>query len=124
MKTGRDSWRDTLHPECYLRVMNTVAVNVQAIIVPKPEHVQDVEREMVGMVAASRKEEGCLVYDLLKDEQDGQVRFHVQERYRDMDAVRAHQGSEHYKAYRAKAGDWFASAPQVIVLKDVDVAEK
>jgi quinol monooxygenase YgiN len=103
---------------------NTSVVNVQAVIVPKPEHVQDVEREMLLMVAASRQEEGCSVYDLLKTEQDGQVRFHVQERYRDMDAVKAHQASEHYQAYRAKASDWFASAPQVLVLKDVDVAEK
>ena len=100
------------------------AVNVQAIIVPKPEHVQDVEREMLSMVRSSRQEEGCFVYDLLKDEQDGTVRFHVQERYRDMDAVRAHQGSDHYQAYRAKAGGWFASAPQVTLLRDVDVAQK
>jgi quinol monooxygenase YgiN len=102
--------------------MTTAFVNVQASIVPKPEHVQDVEREMLTMVQASRQEEGCLMYDLLKDEKDGAVRFHVQERYRDADAVKAHQGSEHYRAYRAKAGDWFASAPQVTVLHDVDVS--
>ncbi|WP_407571064.1 putative quinol monooxygenase [Deinococcus altitudinis] len=102
----------------------TTPIYVQAIIVPKPEHVQDVEREMLGMVAASRREEGCLVYDLLKDEQDGQVRFHVQERYRDMDAVQAHRDSSHYREYRAKAGGWFASAPQVTVLQGVDVAQK
>lgn len=99
-------------------------INVQATIVPRPEHVQDVEREMLSMVQASRQEEGCLMYDLLRDEQGGTVRFHVQERYRDADAVKAHQGSEHYKAYRAKAGDWFASAPQVTVLHDVDVLER
>ncbi|WP_424951867.1 putative quinol monooxygenase [Deinococcus sp.] len=98
-------------------------IYVQAVIIPKPEHVGDVQREMLSMVAASRQEEGCLVYDLLKDEQDGQIRFHVQERYRDMDAVQAHRGSEHYRAYRARAGDWFASAPQVTVLSEVDVAE-
>ncbi len=102
--------------------MTSEAVTVQAIIVPKPEHVQDVEREMLTMVQASRQEEGCLVYDLLRSEQDGQVQFHVQERYRDRAAVQAHQASEHYRAYRSKAGDWFASAPQVTVLQDVDVA--
>ncbi|MGY2892303.1 putative quinol monooxygenase [Deinococcus sp. UYEF24] len=110
-------------------IQNNMAVNVQAVIVPKPEHVQDVEREMLAMVTASRQEEGCFVYDLLKDEQEGPgqvktVRFHVQERYRDMDAVKAHQGSDHYQAYRAKAGGWFASAPQVTVLHDVDVEQK
>ncbi|WP_407539562.1 putative quinol monooxygenase [Deinococcus radiomollis] len=104
--------------------MNNAAVNIQALIVPKPEHVQDVEREMLNMVRSSRQEEGCLVYDLLKDEQNGQVRFHVQERYRDMAAVQAHRDSEHYRAYRGKAGDWFASAPLVTLLQDVDVAQK
>ena len=103
--------------------MTDALIYVQAIIVPKPEHVQDVEQGMLELVRASRTEEGCLTYDLLRDEVDGQVRFHVQERYRDMDAVRAHQGSEHYKAYRARAGGWFASAPQVTVLQGVDVAE-
>lgn len=101
--------------------MTTAFINVQATIIPKPEHVQDVEREMLSMVQASRQEEGCLMYDLLRDEQGGTVRFHVQERYLDMDAVKAHQGSEHYQAYRAKAGGWFASAPQVTVLHDVNV---
>ena len=104
--------------------MNNAAVSIQALIVPKPEHVQDVEREMQTMVRSSRQEEGCSVYDLLRDVQDGQVRFHVQERYRDMAAVQAHRDSAHYRAYRARAGDWFASAPQVTLLEDVNVAEK
>ncbi|GGJ62624.1 putative quinol monooxygenase [Deinococcus aquiradiocola] len=103
--------------------MSDTAVNVQAMIVPKPEFVQDVEREMLAMVQASRQEEGCLKYDLLKEEAEGGVRYHVQERYRDMTAVQAHRDSEHYKAYRAKAGDWFAAAPVVVVLKDVDVRQ-
>ncbi len=99
-------------------------ITVQAIIVPRPEHVQDVEREMRALVAASRQEKDCLIYDLLRDEQNGTVRFHVQERYRDMDAVQAHRDSEHYRAYRARAGEWFQSAPQVTVLSDVDVIQK
>ena len=107
-----------------MQAITVQPVTVQAIIVPRPEHLQDVEREMRIMVAASRQEEGCLVYDLLRDEQSGTVRFHVQERYRDMDAVQAHRNSEHYKAYRVKAGEWFQSAPQVTVLSDVDVIQK
>ena len=100
------------------------AITVQAVIVPKLEHLQDVEREILSLVAASRQEEGCLTYDLLRDEQNGTVRFHVQERYTCMDAVQAHRDSDHYRAFRTKAGEWFASAPQVTVLHDVDVVEK
>lgn len=97
-------------------------INVQAIIVPKPEYAAQVEQEMRLMALHSRQEEGNLRYDLLREEQDGILRFHVQERYRDMNAVEAHRASEHYKAYRAKAGDWFSEAPRVTVLHDVDVA--
>ena len=104
--------------------MNNAAVSIQALVVPKPGHVQDAKPEMLNMVALSRQQEGCSVYDLLKDEQGGMVRFHVQERYRDMAAVQAHRDSGHDQAYRARAGDWFASAPQVTLLQDVDVAQK
>lgn len=97
-------------------------VNVQAIIVPKAEHAAQVEQEMRTMVLHSRQEEGNLRYDLLREDRDGAVRFHVQERYRDMSAVEAHRASAHYQAYRAKAGDWFSEAPQITVLHDVDVA--
>lgn len=97
-------------------------VSVHAIITPKPEFAAQVEGEMRTMVQRSRQEEGNLRYDLLRDDKDGQVRFHVQERYRDMAAVEAHRASAHYQAYRARAGDWFSEAPQVAVLAEVDVA--
>ena len=77
---------------------------------------------MLNMVRASRQEAGNLRYDLLREEKDGMVRFHVQERYRDQAAAQAHRDSDHYKAYRDKAGDWFASAPEVTVLQEIDVA--
>ncbi|AWT35673.1 antibiotic biosynthesis monooxygenase [Deinococcus arenae] len=100
--------------------MSVIAVH--AIITPKPEHVNDVQTEMLNMVRASRQEEGNLRYDLLREEKDGTVRFHVQERYRDREATQAHRDSAHYQAYRAKAGEWFASAPEVTVLEEIDVA--
>ncbi|PNY81388.1 putative quinol monooxygenase [Deinococcus koreensis] len=97
-------------------------VNVHAVITPKPEFAAQVEQEMRTMVKHSRQEEGNLRYDLLREDKDGSVRFHVQERYRDMAAVEAHRASAHYQAYRARAGDWFSEAPQVAVLTEVDVA--
>ena len=97
-------------------------VNVHAIITPRPEFAAQVEQEMRTMVQHSRQEEGNLRYDLLREEKEGQVCFHVQERYRDMAAVEAHRASGHYQAYRAKAGDWFSEPPVVAVLTEVDVA--
>ncbi|GAA5438995.1 putative quinol monooxygenase [Deinococcus caeni] len=100
--------------------MSVIAVH--AVIVPKPEFVDVVEKEMLSMVQASRQEEGNLRYDLLKEDRDGVTRYHVQERYRDQAAVQAHRDSAHYQAYRARAGDWFAQAPEVTVLTEIDVA--
>ncbi|CAM3290080.1 ABM domain-containing protein [Deinococcus saxicola] len=97
-------------------------IAVHAVITPKPEYAQDVLAEMRGMVQGSRQEPGCLRYDLLRQDDAGTVRLHVQERYRDRDAVQAHRDSAHYQAYRAKAGDWFQEAPVVTVLQEVDVA--
>lgn len=98
-------------------------VTVQAIIVPRPEYVLQVEQAMRVLVQHSRQEAGNLRYDLLREERDGGVRFHVQERYRDMGAVEAHRASAHYQAYRASAVDWLSEPPQVTVLRDVDVAD-
>lgn len=88
---------------------------------PRPEHVEAVLTEM-RHGAAQPPEPGCLRYDLLRQDDGGTVRLHVQERYRDMAAVQAHRDSAHYQAYRAKAGDWFRAAPVVTVLEEVDVA--
>lgn len=100
------------------------AVNVHAIITPHPEHVAEVEAEMRIMVRETRQEPGNLRYDLLREQTpDGTVRFHVQERYRDLDAVQAHRDSPHYQAYRAKAGAWFQEAPQVTLLTDVALGD-
>lgn len=96
------------------------AVNVHAVITPKPEYAEQVEAEMRRMVSASRREEGNLRYDLLREEGEP-LRFHVQERYRDQAAVQAHRESAHYLAYRAKAAEWFSEPPRVTVLSDVDV---
>ncbi|CAM3655670.1 putative quinol monooxygenase [Deinococcus frigens] len=97
-------------------------IAVHAVITPKPEHVEDVLSEMQVMVQGSRQEPGCLRYDLLRHDDGGTVRLHVQERYRDMDAVQAHRDSAHYVAYRAKAGAWFQEVPVVTLLQEVDVA--
>ena len=67
--------------------MSVIAVH--AVITPKPEHVDTVQAEMLNMVRASRQEAGNLRYDLLREEKDGMVRFHVQERYRDQAAAQA-----------------------------------
>lgn len=96
-------------------------IAVHAVITPKPEFAAQVEQELRNMVSASRQEPGNLRYDLLQEDAGGLIRFHIQERYRDMAAVQAHRDSAHYQAYRARAADWFSGPPQVTVLSELDV---
>ena len=97
-------------------------ISVHAVLVPKPEHVAEVEAELRVMARASRQEEGNLRYDLARERTESGVRLHISERYRDETAVQAHRDSAHYQAYRAKANAWLAEPPQVSVLEEVDVA--
>ncbi|WP_028224280.1 putative quinol monooxygenase [Paraburkholderia ferrariae] len=94
-----------------------------ASLTPRPEHVAELEAALRELVAASRSEPGNLRYDLLH-RADGQPGFYVYEIYADDAAVEAHRQSAHYAAFgaKAKAGDWLAGAPDVKVLKGVDVA--
>lgn len=96
-----------------------MSIFVMATVIPKAEHVQDVEAALRGLVAAARTEPGNRRYDLFRDA-SGQPVFHFFEIYDDEAALEAHRASAHYKAYRAKAGDWLAEAPNVRVLTAVD----
>ena len=97
-------------------------ISVHAVLVPKPEHLAEVEAELRTMARASRREEGNLRYDLARERTESGVRLHISERYRDEAAVQAHRDSAHYQAYRAKAAAWLAEPPQVSVMEEVDVA--
>ena len=94
-------------------------ISVFASIVPKAEHVADVEAELRRMVQASRQEPGNLRYDLYRIA-EGSTSFHLFETYDGPASMDAHRGSEHYQAYRAKVANWLVSAPEVKVLTAID----
>ena len=67
-------------------------------------------REMMDAVAAN--EPGCLLYELSRSD-DPQVYFFM-ERYTDDDAVAAHGGTDHMKAFGARIGDCLAGRPTIV----------
>jgi hypothetical protein len=89
------------------------AVNIQAIIFPRPEHLQDVRRGVLTPPAARKR--AAWFTTCCRASRMSSQRFFVQEWRQGMDAV---------QVYRAKAGEWFQSAPQVKLLSDVDVAAR
>ncbi|WP_304508599.1 putative quinol monooxygenase [Anaerotignum sp.] len=50
------------------------------------------------MVTETRKEPGCIFYDLVQDKMEENVYFFV-EKYRDQEAVEAHKNSDYFKTY-------------------------
>lgn len=50
------------------------------------------------MVEETRKETGCMYYDLIQDVNETGV-FYFVEKYVDQEAVEAHKNSAHFKAY-------------------------
>jgi quinol monooxygenase YgiN len=101
--------------------MVVMSISVFASIVPKAEHVAEVEAELLRMVQASRQEPGNLRYDLYRIA-EGPTSFHLFEAYDGPAAMDAHRGSEHYRAYRAKVATWLASMPDVKILTAIDAA--
>ena len=96
-------------------------ISVFASIVPKPEHVKDVEEELLRMVSVSRKEPGNLRYDLYRIS-EGSTSFHLFETYDSPAAMDAHRASAYYQNYRAKVVDWLLSTPDVKVLTALEAA--
>jgi autoinducer 2-degrading protein len=73
-----------------------------------------------GFIEATKKnhegsvgEEGCRRFDVLRAE-DEPGRFFLYEVYRDREAFKAHQQTEHYLTWKATVADWMAQPRQGI----------
>jgi quinol monooxygenase YgiN len=74
---------------------------------------------MAAMVEGTRREPGCLRYDLFSAGGEGGG-FHLFEIYSDSGALDAHRETDHYKDYRRRAPDLLSEPIGVIVLDPVD----
>lgn len=72
-------------------------VRIVAEVTAKPDQVDALRAALVGMLAPSRAEPGCLLYELHEDiEQPGHFVFF--ERWANLDAIEAHTRMPHYVA--------------------------
>ncbi|HTI16314.1 MAG TPA: putative quinol monooxygenase [Trinickia sp.] len=94
-----------------------------ATIVPKPEHVADLENALLEMVQLTRKEPGNRRYDLFRETREGNAPIlHLYEIYVDRAAFDAHIASAHFQAFKEKMTQWVAEPATIRVLDGVDVA--
>lgn len=77
-------------------VMGTVRVPV--------ENIEAIRPMMAKVIAATRAEDGCIEYAYSQDILDAGL-IHIAEKWRDMDALKAHFATEHMKVWAAERAD-------------------
>lgn len=87
-------------------------IGVIATIKVKPGSAGDFVATANRLVeAVNANEEGCLFYRLFKTDDANTFRF--LEAYRDMDAVGAHRGSDHFRTIGKEMGAFMDGPPDV-----------
>ena len=95
-------------------------VSVVARFAPLPEKRSDLQALLESMVAPTRSEAGCRIYNLYEAQADSDLV--LIERYDDLAALEHHRTSKHYLDYRAQLSPLLASPVSVTVLAPLDEA--
>jgi quinol monooxygenase YgiN len=85
----------------------------------KPGNEQQVESILRGMVGPTRREPGCLRYDLFRSA-GASAGFCLIERYSNQAAIEAHRATAHYRAYRACIVELLSAPIDVAILDPLD----
>jgi quinol monooxygenase YgiN len=97
-------------------------ISVVATFIPKQGQEREVEDILRGMVGPTRKESGCLRYELYASA-GIEPQFVLIEAYAGQPALEAHRATEHYKSYRARIGDALKEPIKVVVLNAIDAGK-
>jgi quinol monooxygenase YgiN len=93
--------------------MSQTLLTVFAEIVAKPGKEEEVRRHVVGFVEPTRKEEGCVQYDLhFANDEPGRFLFY--ETWESEAHLQKHSESPHIQAFRAVAGDITAAPTRIV----------
>jgi quinol monooxygenase YgiN len=87
-------------------------LRVVARMIARPEKVDEVRSVLVGLIAPTRVEAGCLVYELLQNREDS-TDFTFVEEWESDEALDAHLASEHLRAARTKLPALLAAEPDI-----------
>ena len=88
-------------------------VHIHARITVKPESAAAAKGILTTLVHASRKEAGCIAYELFQ-RADAPHEFRTIEQWADKAAVDGHMGSAHVGAAIAAAGPMFTAPPEIL----------
>ncbi len=88
-------------------------VHVLARITAQPASAEAMRELLLELVAQTRKEPGCLHYDLFQQDDAPHV-FQTVERWTDDGAADAHMSTPHVAAAIAKGGAHFGAPPEIL----------
>lgn len=88
-------------------------VHVLARITAQPASADALREILVELVAQSRREAGCLHYELFQQEGAAHI-FQTVERWADGAAADAHMSTPHVAAAIAKAGALLGAPPEIL----------
>ena len=78
-------------------------LTVVATVVAKTDSVQDVKNALLKLIEPTRKEAGCIEYNLHQDNEDPAV-FIFYETWESFACLEKHLSSDHFKSYVDAAG--------------------
>jgi quinol monooxygenase YgiN len=95
-------------------------IGVVAILKVQPDKAADFEKVFLDLSAKVKANEpGCLMYQLTKSKTEAGT-YKVLELYASEDALKAHGGSDYFKAAGAAMGPFMAGRPEIEYLDAVE----
>ena len=98
--------------------MKSKPLMVIAILKAKPGKEASLKKALLALIPPTRKEPGCLNYDLHQDTEDP-ARFVFHENWTSKAHLDAHLERPHLKALDAKGAELFSEPPQLILAEKI-----
>ena len=94
--------------------MKNNPVTVVARLTAKPGKTAALKKELLGLIGPSRKDAGCVNYDLHQSPDD-KASFMFYENWKSKSLLDQHLAAPHLKKFLAKAGGLLAGRPEIIL---------
>ena len=88
------------------------SLRVVARLKARPDKVTEFRSVLIGLLAPTRNEPGCVNYEILENREDP-AEFTLVEEWSDEAALEAHRGTAHMQHARGKFPDLLAAEPDV-----------
>ncbi|OGP50316.1 MAG: hypothetical protein A2Y79_01075 [Deltaproteobacteria bacterium RBG_13_43_22] len=93
-------------------------ISMIAKIPIKEEKLNEAIEAFKELIKEVAKEEGTLSYSLNVSKKDPNTLV-MMERYKDKESMAVHSSTPHFKAFSAKAGEFFAGKMEVMIMEEL-----